>query len=98
MQTTLKNSSVNWIVGITLMLDQRSRKIGEFRLEHNTGYWRVSDYSPGSWFDFVCTKQSGTELPQPSSFWRKTAWDHAGGIDENFHYAMDHDLYGAWHI
>lgn len=94
MQITFKNSSANWIVGITLMLDQRLRKIGEFRPDHNTGAWRVTNYPPSSWLDFVCTKQSGTGLPQPSSFWRKTAWDNSGGIDENLRYAMDHDLYG----
>ena len=32
-------------------------------------------------------------IPQPGSFFRKSAFDKAGGVDETLHYCMDHELW-----
>ena len=32
-------------------------------------------------------------IPQPSTFFRRTAWEAVGGIDETFHYSLDYDLW-----
>lgn len=83
-----------WIVGITLVTDINLEVLDRFVPQVNTGAWKLQDYKSHGWLDFVMTHQSGTALPQPSSFWSRKAVLEAGGIDETFHYAMDHDLYG----
>lgn len=32
-------------------------------------------------------------IPQPSTFFRRTAWERVGGIDATFHYSLDYDLW-----
>ena len=32
-------------------------------------------------------------IPQPSTFFRRTAWEVVGGIDATFHYSLDYDLW-----
>jgi glycosyltransferase involved in cell wall biosynthesis len=44
-------------------------------------------------FDELCNYAKGKFLPQPSVFFRRTAFDEVGGISEDFHYAMDLDLW-----
>ena len=83
-----------WIVGITLVTDMNLKVIDRFVPQINTGAWKTKDYKQHGWLDFVMTHQSGTALPQVSSFWSRNAILRSGGIDESFHYAMDHDLYG----
>jgi glycosyltransferase involved in cell wall biosynthesis len=90
MSAALKNKEAGWLVGETIM-----SKI--FSL------WAVkkSRFKPAipvceSWLDFICTKRSLIELPQPSSFWKRTMWEKAGGLDLDFHYAMDHEIYGRF--
>ncbi len=40
------------------------------------------------WIDYV---------PQETLFWRKRAWDVAGGIDPSFQFALDWDLLARFH-
>jgi len=91
---TFMRYKVEWIVGITLVTDNNLKISHRFIPCVNSGSWRKKDYIPMKWLDFVMTHRSGTALPQPSSFWSKKAISTSGGIDETFHYAMDHDLYG----
>jgi glycosyltransferase involved in cell wall biosynthesis len=32
-------------------------------------------------------------IPQPSAFWRRSAFEAVGGLDEHLHYCMDYDLF-----
>ena len=36
---------------------------------------------------------SGALLGQHSTFWKKDVWIKSGGLNESYHYAMDHDLF-----
>ncbi len=83
-----------WLVGKTVMTDERLQQIGIFNPEMYTALGRDPRYQPQGWLDFVCTKRAGISLPQPSSFWRREAVLSAGGVDETIHYVMDHELYG----
>ncbi len=74
----------NWIVGTTVYVDKKLVERGRF----------VPRCVGRSWLDYVCTKQSGVALPQPSSFWSRAAWLAAGPLDESLHYAMDHEYWG----
>jgi len=88
------NPAIHWIVGSTLVSDTR-----------NTTRYSIKPHAPGfsgdevgnlnsSWLDYVCTKNSRIQLPQPSSFWSREAWCDVGGLNLALHYAMDHELYG----
>jgi len=35
----------------------------------------------------------GNFIPQPSTFFRRRAWETAGGLDVGFHFALDYDLW-----
>jgi FkbM family methyltransferase len=83
-----------WIVGITSVTDEKLIELDRFVPQINTGGWKEKKYRSHGWLDFVMTHQSGTALPQPSSFWTRKAILKVGGIDESFRYAMDHDLVG----
>lgn len=79
-----ENPGAQWIVGTTLVVDSAHLELGRL----------IPRSSGGPWYDYVCTRQSDTELPQPSSFWSRTAWLDAGPLDESFRYAMDHEYWG----
>lgn len=85
---------VSWIVGTTIFTDLELREIGRFEPSLYTAPGRDMNYEPMGWIDFVCTKRAGIALPQPSSFWLRSAVLQAGGIDESLRYALDHELYG----
>jgi glycosyltransferase involved in cell wall biosynthesis len=85
---------VSWIVGATIFTDPELREMDRFKPDLYTAAGRDINYEPMGWIDFVCTKRSGISLPQPSSFWLRSAVKQAGGIDESLRYAMDHELYG----
>lgn len=51
--------------------------IGRYRTE-------PFDYRKLAWFNFIC---------QPSTFFRREAFEAVGGVDETLHYAMDFDLW-----
>lgn len=77
------NPGVEWIVGSTVIVDSLYR-------EQNL---LVPRYPGGGWTNFVCVRQSGIDLPQPSSFWSRAAWLATGRLNETFHYAMDHEYW-----
>jgi len=75
----------DWIVGAVQVSDQRLKPLSNWEPVCQTD----------DWLDFVCTKRhSGTALPQPGSFWSRTAWEVTGEINEDLRYTMDHEYWG----
>jgi glycosyltransferase involved in cell wall biosynthesis len=67
---------VDVIYGHRLIIDHEDREVGR---------WIMPRHDPATleWIDYV---------PQETMFWRKRAWDVAGGIDPTFQFALDWDL------
>lgn len=72
---------VDVVYGHRIIIDDQDREIGR---------WIMPRHDPGSieWIDYV---------PQETLFWRKRAWDLAGGIDPSFQFALDWDLLARFH-
>jgi ADP-heptose:LPS heptosyltransferase/GT2 family glycosyltransferase len=67
---------VDVIYGHRIIIDWQDQEIGR---------WIMPPHEPDSlaWIDYV---------PQETMFWRRRAWDRAGGIDPSFQFALDWDL------
>jgi ADP-heptose:LPS heptosyltransferase/GT2 family glycosyltransferase len=67
---------VDVIYGHRIIIDDDDRDIGR---------WIMPRHNPATleWIDYV---------PQETLFWRKRAWDIAGGIDPSYQFALDWDL------
>jgi hypothetical protein len=67
---------VDVLYGHRIIIDDDDRDIGR---------WIMPRHNPATleWIDYV---------PQETLFWRKRAWDIAGGIDPSFQFALDWDL------
>jgi ADP-heptose:LPS heptosyltransferase len=72
---------VDVIYGHRIIIDDADREIGR---------WIMPRHEADSieWIDYV---------PQETLFWRKRAWDLAGGIDPSFQFALDWDLLARFH-
>ncbi len=72
---------VDAVYGHRIIIDDQDREIGR---------WIMPSHEPDSieWIDYV---------PQETLFWRKRAWDLAGGIDPSFQFALDWDLLARFH-
>jgi ADP-heptose:LPS heptosyltransferase/GT2 family glycosyltransferase len=68
--------AVDVIYGHRIIIDEEDREVGR---------WIMPRHNPATleWIDYV---------PQETLFWRKRAWDLAGGIDPSFQFALDWDL------
>jgi glycosyltransferase involved in cell wall biosynthesis len=75
------NSSVDWLVGNTLVIDEDGKKKRQFE--------RLYRDDPASWF--MIAKQF--VLPQPSSLWRRSVFDRVGLLREDMHYAFDYEFW-----
>jgi GT2 family glycosyltransferase len=64
------------VYGNRIIIDEEDQEIGRWIMPPHED--RVLD-----WIDYV---------PQETMFWRKRAWDLAGGIDPSFQFALDWDL------
>ncbi|HMD61200.1 MAG TPA: glycosyltransferase family 9 protein [Opitutaceae bacterium] len=73
---------VDVVYGHRIIIDHADREIGR---------WIMPRHEPDSleWIDYV---------PQETLFWRKRAWDTAGGIDPSFQFALDWDLLARFHL
>jgi glycosyltransferase involved in cell wall biosynthesis len=71
-----KHPEVDVIYGHRIIIDDADRDVGR---------WIMPRHDPHvlEWIDYV---------PQETLFWRKRAWDLAGGIDPTFQFALDWDL------
>lgn len=67
---------VDVVYGHRIIIDELGREIGR---------WVLPPHDPAAltWVDYV---------PQETLFWRKRAWDRAGGLDASFSFALDWDL------
>ena len=67
---------VDVLYGHRIIIDDDDRDIGR---------WIMPRHNPATleWIDYV---------PQETLFWRKRAWDIAGGIDPSYQFALDWDL------
>lgn len=72
---------VDVIYGHRIIIDDDDRDVGR---------WIMPRHRPETleWIDYV---------PQETMFWRKRAWDVAGGIDPTFQFALDWDLLARFH-
>jgi hypothetical protein len=72
---------VDVVYGHRIIIDDADREIGR---------WIMPRHEADSieWIDYV---------PQETLFWRKRAWDIAGGIDPSFQFALDWDLLARFH-
>ncbi|MDO8543842.1 MAG: glycosyltransferase family 9 protein [Opitutaceae bacterium] len=73
---------VDVIYGHRIIIDDDDRDIGR---------WIMPRHNPATleWIDYV---------PQETLFWRKRAWDLAGGIDPSFQFALDWDLLARFQL
>jgi GT2 family glycosyltransferase len=67
---------IDVVYGHRIIIDELGAEIGR---------WILPPHEPAAltWVDYV---------PQETLFWRKRAWDRAGGIDPSFQFALDWDL------
>ncbi len=72
---------VDVVYGHRIIIDGEDREVGR---------WVMPRHDPPSleWIDYI---------PQETLFWRKRAWDIAGGIDPSFQFALDWDLLARFH-
>ncbi|MBA3874517.1 MAG: glycosyltransferase [Anaerolineae bacterium] len=80
-----KYPQIHWLTGQSANMDAEGQhlKLGRLKTGHGRNLIRRGWYH-GRGLGFI--RQEGT-------FWRKTLWDTAGGINPNLHYAMDFDLW-----
>ena len=71
-----EHPEVDVIYGHRIIIDENDGEVGR---------WVMPRHDPETleWIDYV---------PQETMFWRKRAWDLAGGIDPTFQFALDWDL------
>ena len=76
-----EHPEVDVIYGHRIIIDDSDREIGR---------WIMPRHESDSieWIDYV---------PQETLFWRRRAWDLAGGIDPSFQFALDWDLLARFH-
>jgi ADP-heptose:LPS heptosyltransferase/GT2 family glycosyltransferase/predicted nucleic acid-binding Zn-ribbon protein len=74
--------NVEVVYGHRIIIDDADREIGR---------WIMPRHEKESieWIDYV---------PQETLYWRKRAWDLAGGIDPSFQFALDWDLLARFHM
>jgi len=90
----ISNPQINWIVGTTIAVHDKHGELWRMEPRYKTGYWKDPCFKPAAeWLNFACTHKSGTAIPQPSSFWSRTAIKQSGPIDETLHYIMDYEYY-----
>ena len=72
---------IDVIYGHRIIIDPEDRDVGR---------WVMPPHDAPSleWIDYI---------PQETLFWRKRAWDLAGGIDPSFQFALDWDLLARFH-
>jgi ADP-heptose:LPS heptosyltransferase/glycosyltransferase involved in cell wall biosynthesis len=72
---------VDVIYGHRIIIDTEDRDVGRWVMPRH-------DAPSLEWIDYI---------PQETMFWRKSAWDKAGGIDPSFQFALDWDLLARFH-
>jgi len=73
-----KELNVEFVIGRSLVIDHQS-KPKYIWIPPFINYWTML--------------MAGCLFHQPASFWRKRAYDEVGGINPNFSFALDYDLF-----
>lgn len=99
-----------WLNGDDVILPNTLNAVRRSFAEHpdthvvvGDAYMTEIDFAPIRHFTFAPEKltfdylldYASHHLVQPSVFFTRTAWDHAGPVKEDMHYAMDADLFLA---
>ena len=81
-----KFPEVDWIIGLPTYINQIGQCI---KVSSNAGTAYPRNYIRNGWF----RSHLAGYLQQESMFWRKSLWDKAGGLNLNFRYAADFELW-----
>lgn len=73
-----------WLIGHGQRIDQEGRPLGQLRA--------CGDFTLAG----ALIRDEPFNVPQPASFWRRSLWQAAGGLNESLHHAMDFDLWCRW--
>jgi glycosyltransferase involved in cell wall biosynthesis len=87
---------LKWISGGVLFADKDLNEWGRRWSSHTLGRpGRGSNahWITGTWLDLVCEGKTGNFLSQPSSFWRREAWERVGILDRDLRQAMDYEYW-----
>jgi len=77
---------VDWIIGLPSYINQKGQCT---KLSSNAGTAYPNKYIRNGWFQ----PSFAGYLQQESMFWRKRLWDKTGGLNLNFKYAADFELW-----
>lgn len=80
-----KHPSVQWLTGACRIIDENGRPIRAF-IDAYKALWRR--FAMSRWTLLVLNY-----IPQPATFWRRSAMLDVGLIDESLHWAMDYDYW-----
>ena len=74
----VRNPQTDLVIGGGLVVDEAGNRVRKF-------------YSFPQSFESLLV--GGQFFQQPSSFWRRSAYEAVGGVDTSFHYCFDYDLF-----
>lgn len=84
-EAVIQNSEANWFMGRIEVIDEYGNSLKKVSPSYK---------NEQGWYSFVATRQFGTELQQPATFFSRRAWVAAGELDESLRYVMDFDYWG----
>lgn len=79
-----KNSSLKWLTGQCLIINQRGKPIRSLVKRYKDWWLGRFHYRYLLVGNFIC---------QPATFWRRSMLKKVGGFDEKLQYAMDYDYW-----
>lgn len=79
-----------WFAGNTLLSDFKKYN-KTFKPRYQDKKLKDERYITNSWVDFLCSKKTGTAIPQPSSFWSNQIMENEE-LNVLLHYALDYEL------
>ncbi len=77
---------IDWIIGQPSYINEKGQFI---KVSSNSGTAYPTQYIRNGWFRSLFAGY----LQQESMFWRKSLWDKVGGLDLNYKYAADFELW-----
>lgn len=84
-----ENPECMWLTGYCRIIDENNKEIRKFITEYkNSGLRKIT-------LNSLLVEDT---ISQPSTFWRKSLMDEIGYLDENLHYAMDHEYWARMEL